>query len=169
MVARTGIEPVVFALKGQRVNRLHYRAVANSQFFNLITRSRHRARLAANPALRCRSIYTWNLSCDRLRSSRGLPGCLEHSCCLQRCGGSQAGPRDSSRSYSTARSRPSRHSRKTFSFSPIAPMRILTQSPHSTDPLGNQIAERHAKELADLEAAHPEWKDPDTNCAGKSH
>jgi hypothetical protein len=35
--------------------------------------------------------------------------------------------------------------------------------------LGKRIAERAAKELADLTAAHPEWKDPDTNWAGKPH
>ena len=55
LVARTGIEPVVFALKGQRVNRLHYRAAANNQSKYSITRSLHRARLAANPILRYRN------------------------------------------------------------------------------------------------------------------
>ena len=37
MVARTGIEPVVFALKGQRVNRLHYRALF--KFYHTVTAS----------------------------------------------------------------------------------------------------------------------------------
>src|SRR6266478_1827975 len=36
LVARTGIEPVVFALKGQRVNRLHYRAKATNSVYHAV-------------------------------------------------------------------------------------------------------------------------------------
>ena len=51
-IARTGLEPVLSALRGRRVNQLHQRALAHKDFHLLITRPSHFSQGVRKPTKR---------------------------------------------------------------------------------------------------------------------